>query len=205
MGENVRKMASGRLIVASHNDGKVLEINELLRPFGISPVSAKELSLAEPEETGKTFAENAQIKAVAAAKAANLPALADDSGLCVDALGGAPGIYSARWAGPGKDFTTAMARIEDALKQKNVSDAAAQFFCVLCIAWPDRHVEFFEGRVDGMLVFPPRGKLGFGYDPIFAPKGYDKTFAEFDPAEKHEISHRADAFRKMIHTAFDSE
>ncbi|NNE42288.1 MAG: RdgB/HAM1 family non-canonical purine NTP pyrophosphatase [Marinicaulis sp.] len=204
MGENVRKLAPGRLVVASHNNGKVREINELLRPFGIFPVTAKELSLDEPEETGKTFAKNAEIKAIAAAKASNLPTLADDSGLCVEALGGAPGIYSARWAGPDKQFTVAMARIKDELERSDASDAAAYFCCVLCIAWPDRHAEFFEGRVDGSLVFPPRGEKGFGYDPIFVPDGYDKTFAEFDPADKQKISHRANAFRKLIDTAFVS-
>ena len=197
MGESTRKLRRGRLIIASHNDGKVREIRDLVAPFGVEAVSAKELGLKDPDETGKTFAENAAIKARAAAEAAGLPALADDSGLAVTALGGAPGIFSARWAAEPRDFTLAMQKVEDALIETGSEDYSAKFICALCIAWPDGEEAIFEGKVEGRLVFPPRGDRGFGYDPIFMAEGYDATFGEIDPDEKHAISHRADAFRKL--------
>lgn len=197
MGENVRKLASKRLIVATHNPGKLIEINALLAPYAIAAVSAGALGLDDPEETGKTFAANAAIKAHAAANASNLPALADDSGLAVTALGGSPGIYSARWAGPDKDFAAAMAKVEQGLNDAGATDFSAKFVCTLCLAWPDGHAEFFQGAVDGTLSFPPRGDQGFGYDPIFIPDGFERTFAEMDPAEKKALSHRARAFAAM--------
>ena len=193
------KLARGSvLVVASHNPGKVREIDELLAPFGIVTRSAAELHLPEPEETGSTFAENAALKARAAAKVSGLPALSDDSGLAVAALGGAPGIYSARWAGPGKDFAVGMARIERELKQKNASDYSAKFVCALALAQPDGEVEIFDGEVHGHLEFPPRGNKGFGYDPIFVPEAFTQTFGEIDPAQKHAMSHRARAFAKFV-------
>lgn len=191
-----RPLAPGRLVIASHNPGKVREIAELVRPYGVDVVSAGELGLPEPEETGTTFMENARLKALAAATAAGLPALADDSGLAVHALDGAPGIYSARWAGPGKDFRAAMERVERELA--GAEDRSAHFVCVLALAWPDGHVEAFEGTVHGRLVWPPRGERGFGYDPVFVPDGHDLTFGEMDPERKHAMSHRADAFRKLV-------
>ena len=197
MGQKVRKLSSGRLIIASHNNGKIIEINELVKPFNIEAVSAKKFGLEDPEETGKTFAENAIIKARAASETSNLPALADDSGLEVAALGGAPGIYSARWAGEPRDFDRAMAKIEEKLKETGASDYTARFVCALCLAWPDGHEEIFEGEVKGTLAFPPRGGNGFGYDPIFVPEGFEITFGEMEPANKHAISNRADAFRKL--------
>lgn len=189
------------LLIASHNPGKIREIAELLQSLGIAVRSAAELGLPEPEETGATFAENAALKAHAAAKAANLPALADDSGMGIPALQGAPGIYSARWAGPGKDFSIAFARIERELQALGL-DARAQaipayFICTLCLAWPQGKEMSFEGRVDGTLTFPPRGEKGFGYDPIFTPESRSVTFAEMPPAEKHAISHRARAFAHL--------
>lgn len=190
-----RRLETGRLVLASHNPGKLREIAELVEPYGLEVVSAGELGLPEPEETGKTFAENARLKAVAAAIGAQVPALADDSGLAVSALGGAPGIYSARWAGPKKDFRAAMQRVEEELGDSE--DRSAQFVCALCLAWPDGQSEVFEGRVDGTLVFPPRGELGFGYDPVFRPEGHDITFGEMDPDRKHAISHRARAFAQL--------
>ena len=193
----MRKLGPGRLIIASHNDGKIREINELVSPFGIGAVSAKKMGLMDPEETGSSFAENAEIKARAAAAGADLPALADDSGLEVASLGDAPGIYSARWAGEPRDFDRAMAKVEEKLIEAGAEDYAARFVCALCLAWPDGHMEMFEGEVRGTLTFPPRGRKGFGYDPIFIPDGDDVTFAEMDPAQKHAISHRADAFRKL--------
>ena len=186
------------LIVASHNPGKVREIEALLAPLGIATRGAGELGLPEPEETGTTFAENAALKARAAAAASGLPALADDSGLSVEALGGAPGIYSARWAGPAKDFSVAMARIERELNEKDDTAHAAKFVCALALALPSGQCEIYEGEVQGHLVFPPRGARGFGYDPIFVADGMEKTFAEIEPAEKHAISHRARAFAKFI-------
>jgi XTP/dITP diphosphohydrolase len=195
-----RRFNEKQLIIASHNPGKVREINDLLNPFGIMIRSASELSLEEPEETGDTFVTNAILKAEAAAHAAQLPALADDSGLVVEALGGDPGIYSARWAGPGKDFTVAMEKIETLLKPESVR--TAKFVCALALAWPDGHVETFEGLVKGDLVWPPRGLLGFGYDPMFLPNGRVETFGEMNQVEKHTISHRADAFGKLVAACF---
>ena len=184
------------LVVASHNPGKLREIRELLAPYPVTAMGAGDLGLAEPEETGTDFAENALLKARAAAKAANMFALSDDSGLCVAGLNGAPGIYSARWAGPGKDFTMAMRRVEDALNGN--PDRRAYFVCVLALAAPDGTDETFEGRVYGSLTFPPRGERGFGYDPIFIPEGHRFTFGEMDPAAKHAMSHRAKAFEKFV-------
>ena len=202
MGENVRKLGPGRLIIASHNDGKVREINDLLSPLGIEAISAKNIGLPDPEETGITFAENAELKALSAARGANLPALADDSGLAVTALSGAPGIFSARWAGEPREFGLAMKKVESALFDSGTEDFSAKFICVLCLAWPDGHTDIFEGEVNGTLIFPPRGEKGFGYDPIFVPDGYHVTFAEMEQDEKHAISHRADAFRKLMKAHF---
>jgi len=185
------------LVIASHNQGKVREIADLLLPSGVVVRGASELGLTEPEETGATFAENAILKARAAAEASGLPAVADDSGLSVTALGGAPGIYSARWAGPKKSFAFAMARVERELKAKGTKDFSAKFVCVLALAAPGGDVETFEGEVHGRLIFPPRGRNGFGYDPIFVADGMNKSFGEIDPAEKHAISHRARAFEKF--------
>jgi len=185
------------LLVASHNPGKVLEIADLLSPYGIVVRGAAELGLPEPEETGATFAENAMLKARAAADAGELVALADDSGLSVTALGGAPGIYSARWAGPKKNFALAMARVERELKTKSAKDLSAKFVCALALATPSGETDLFEGEVQGHLVFPPRGRNGFGYDPIFVADGMKQTFGEIEPAQKHAISHRARAFEKF--------
>jgi XTP/dITP diphosphohydrolase len=195
---------SGRLVIATHNPGKLREMRELLAPYGIDAVSAGELGLPEPEETGASFRANARIKAQAAAKAADLPAFADDSGLAVDALGGEPGIYSARWAGDGKDFQRAMQLVDDKLRERGATQPAqrkAHFVSALCVAWPDGHTEDFEARVDGTLVWPPRGTLGFGYDPMFLPDGHTRTFGEMPAEEKHGLpprgkglSHRARAF-----------
>ena len=187
-------------MIASHNPGKVGEIAALLAPHGVEAVSAAELGLAEPEETGASFRDNAELKAHAAAAASGLPALADDSGLAVDALGGAPGIHSARWGGPARDFGAAMARVEAELAGQD--DRGAGFVCALALAWPDGHYETFEGTVRGTLVWPPRGSRGFGYDPIFMADGTQQTFGEIDPDEKHRISHRADAFGKLIAACF---
>lgn len=191
-----RRLGAGRLVIASHNAGKVREIGDLVAPFGLDVVAAGALGLPEPEENGATFRDNALIKAEAAATAAGLPALADDSGLVVPALDGAPGVFSARWAGPEKDFALAMRRVEEALAGN--SDRRACFVCVLAIAWPDGHHEIFEGVVHGRLVWPPRGGRGFGYDPIFVADGDNRTFGEIEAAEKHRISHRADAFRQLV-------
>tara|TARA_B100000676_G_C18080897_1_gene851092 strand:+ start:3294 stop:3890 length:597 start_codon:yes stop_codon:yes gene_type:complete len=188
------------LIIASHNPGKVKEIGDLLKPYGVTVQSAIDLTLDEPEENGTTFTANAIIKAKAAAQAAHLPALADDSGLSVDALGGAPGIYSARWGGPEKDFDLAMRKVEERLPQG--VDRRARFICALALSWPDGHTETFEGFVDGSLIWPPLGDLGFGYDPMFLPNGRTETFGEMDQAEKHKISHRAEAFRKLVAACF---
>ena len=197
-----RQFEGGRLVIASHNPGKVAEIRELLAPLGADAVSAGELGLPEPEETGRTFIENAELKALASARGANLPALADDSGLAVHGLGGDPGIYSARWAGPGRDFGLAMKKVEEALGEN--PDRTAHFACALALAWPDGHAETVEGAVHGTLTFPPRGGRGFGYDPIFVPDGQDETFGEADPDWKHSVSHRADAFRKLAARCFGS-
>ncbi len=196
-----RLKAGARLVVASHNPGKVREFRALLAPYGLEAVSAEELALPEPEETGETFAANAGIKALGAAQSSGLPALADDSGLEVVALDGAPGIYSARWAGADKDFTLAMERVEQALGEKRAiqpEQRRANFFCVLALAWPDGALDTFEGKVFGTLVWPPRGEHGFGYDPIFLPEGGTLTFGEMEPDKKHAISHRAKAFEKFI-------
>jgi XTP/dITP diphosphohydrolase len=185
-----------KLVIASHNPGKVREIEDLLRPLGIAVVGAAALGLMEPEETGHTFAENATLKARTAAEASKLPALADDSGLAVAALEGAPGIYSARWAGPTKDFAAAMRKVEVALEGKQ--DRRAKFVAALALAWPGGRCEVFKGEVEGALVWPPRGAKGFGYDPMFVPEGYAITFGEMEPAKKHEMSHRARAFAKLV-------
>ena len=199
-----RRFRDKSLVIASHNKGKVAEIADLLTPLGIAVESAADLGLPEPVEDGSTFAENAILKAEAAAQATGRPALADDSGLAVSALGGAPGIYAARWAETpdGRDFAVAMARVHAELGDS--ADRSASFVCVLALAWPDGHVETFEGRVDGEIVWPPRGTRGFGYDPIFCAAGDTRTFGEIDPAEKHAISHRAVAFQKMLKACFDT-
>ncbi len=199
-----RPFTGNRLVIASHNAGKVAEIADLLAPLGIAVVSAGELGLPEPVEDGATFDDNAILKARSAVDGSGLPALADDSGLAVSALGGAPGIYAARWAetATGRDFALAMTRVQDELGDN--ADRSASFVCVLALAWPDGHVETFEGQVAGEIVWPPRGTKGFGYDPIFRPAGDTRTFGEFDPDEKHAISHRAVAFRKMLDACFSS-
>ena len=187
-----------RLVLATHNEGKVREIAALVEPFGFETVSAGSLGLPEPVEDGTTFIENARIKALAAARAAGAPALADDSGLAVDALHGAPGIFSARWA-PGKDFRVAMERVRDELAWRGALDApAAHFVCALTLAWPDGHCEDVEGTAHGTLTFPPRGERGFGYDPVFVPDGRALTYAEIEPGEKHRVSHRAHAFAQLV-------
>lgn len=189
-----------QLLIASHNDGKVREIRELLAPLSFQVISAAELHLPEPEETGDTFEANAALKALACATSANLPALADDSGLVVPALDGAPGIYSARWAGPGKDFYAAMGRIASELHTRGIepNGTAAYFVCVLALAQPDGTMRLVRGEVHGTLTFPPRGDHGFGYDPIFVADGYAKSFGEMAPAEKHAISHRSAAFAQLV-------
>jgi XTP/dITP diphosphohydrolase len=189
-------LEGAKLVIATHNKGKVAEIAELLAPYAGDFVSAGELGLPEPEETGDSFAANAILKAEAAARASGLPALADDSGLCVSALSGAPGIYSARWAGPEKDFRAAMARVARELGE--AADRGAYFICALALAVPGRETQVFEGRIDGTLTFPPRGERGFGYDPVFMPEGESETFGEMDPARKHAMSHRARAFAKLV-------
>ncbi len=202
------KLLPGKLVIASHNAGKVREITALLAPFGIEPVSARALDLPEPEETGTTFAANALLKAVSACDLSGLPALADDSGLCVEALGGEPGVYTADWAEtvPGdsstRDWMLAMGKVEDQLKARgpNVS-RRAHFVCTLALVWPDGSDALFEGRVHGTLTWPPRGTRGFGYDPVFVADGYAETFGEMDPAIKHMIGHRADAFAKLVANA----
>jgi XTP/dITP diphosphohydrolase len=204
---------TGKLVIATHNPGKLVEMRELLAPHGVEAVSAGELGLGEPDETGDSFRANAQIKAVAAAQAAKLPAFADDSGLVVDALDGAPGIYSARWAGEGKNFMVAMARIERLLQERGATapeQRKAHFVSALCVAWPDHHLEQAEARVDGTLVWPPRGTAGFGYDPAFLPDGYSRTFGEMTSIEKHGLpplglglSHRARAFVKLAEICLD--
>ncbi len=191
-----------RLVIASHNPGKAREIAELLAPYGVEVISAAALGLPEPEEIATTFIGNAELKARAAAARSGLPALADDSGLVVHALDGAPGIHSARWAGPGKDFSVAMTRVQRELQAKSATDRRAHFVAALSLCWPDGHCQSFEGRVAGRLVWPPRGGKGFGYDPMFVPDGHDVTFGEMEPAAKHAISHRADAFRKLTAACF---
>lgn len=198
-----RKLArGGLLVVASHNPGKLREIADLVQPYGLEAVSAGSLKVSEPEETEKTFAGNARLKALHSARKTGLPALSDDSGLEVDGLGGDPGIYSARWAGPSKDFTLAMQKVHDALAQKRgweeIAGPRANFTAALCLAWPDGEAEVFEGKVFGRLVWPPRGDQGFGYDPMFLAEGQSETFGEMEPAAKHAISHRARAFRLFV-------
>ncbi|HKY88162.1 MAG TPA: RdgB/HAM1 family non-canonical purine NTP pyrophosphatase [Pseudorhodoplanes sp.] len=191
---------TGKIVIATHNPGKLREMSELLSLYGVAAVSAGELGLSEPDETGASFAENARIKSDAAAKAAGLPAFADDSGLVVDALGGAPGIHSARCAGPDKDFKRAMTTIDSMLRDHGATTPAlrsAHFVSALCVSWPDGHVEEFEARVDGTLIWPPRGDKGFGYDPMFLPDGHTRTFGEMSSDEKHGLSHRARAFVKL--------
>jgi XTP/dITP diphosphohydrolase len=190
-----RLFTGDRLVIASHNQGKVDEITALLAPFAINTVSAGALGIAEPEETGDSFEANAALKAKAAVDASGLPAIADDSGLVVRELGGAPGIYSARWAGPAKDFGVAIQRVHRELGDR---DRGARFVALLALAWPDGDLELFRGEVAGKLVWPPRGERGFGYDPIFVPEGGVATFGEIDPAQKHRISHRARAFAKLV-------
>lgn len=202
----MRKLAAGRLVIASHNEGKVSEIRTLLAPFGMAPVSAKALDLPEPDETGTTFVANAMIKARSAADLSGLPALADDSGLVVEALGGEPGVYTANWAETGngmRDWTLAMRKVEDRLRALGPSvSRSAHFTCTLALVWPDGSDLFCEGRVEGTLVWPPRGKNGFGYDPVFVPLGHTETFGEMDPLRKHAISHRAHAFARLVELAF---
>ncbi|MCK1650748.1 RdgB/HAM1 family non-canonical purine NTP pyrophosphatase [Bradyrhizobium sp. 149] len=203
----MHRRITGKLVIATHNPGKLAEMKELLAPYGIDAVSAGELGLPEPDETGTDFRSNAAIKAIAAAQATKLPSFADDSGIVVDALDGAPGIYSARWAGPNKDFAAAMAQIERLLQERGATTPAkrkAHFVSALCVAWPDDHLEEVEARVDGTLVWPPRGTAGFGYDPMFLPDGHSRTFGEMESIEKHGLpplglglSHRARAFVKL--------
>ena len=195
-----RLAASAKLVIATHNPGKLREIAELLAPHGVSAVSAGELGLPEPEEDAPDFFGNARIKALAAATASGLPALADDSGFCVAALGGAPGVFSARWAGPGKNFSVAMERVNSELGTEE--DWRAWFVAALCLAWPDGHTETFIGRVDGAAIWPPRGERGFGYDPMFVPAGAALSFGEMQPDAKHAISHRARAFAQLLRACF---
>jgi len=204
---------TGRLVIATHNRGKLKEMRELLAPYQIEAISAAQMDLGEPEETGTTFRANARIKAQAAATASGLPAFADDSGLAVDALGGEPGVYSARWAGPERNFGQAMQTVEDKLRERSAMTPErrkAHFVSALCVAWPDAHVEEFEGRIDGTLVWPPRGDKGFGYDPMFLPDGYPRTFGEMTGEEKHGLpprglglSHRARAFLKLAEACLE--
>ncbi len=208
-----RHLTSDRLVIATHNRGKLAEIRELLAPHGVAAISAGELGLAEPDENGTTFTDNAGIKALAAARAAQLPALADDSGLVVEALDGAPGIHSARWAGPDRNFHRAMEMIEQQLQARGATTPErrrAHFVSALCLAWPDGHIEPFEARVAGTLVWPPRGDRGFGYDPVFLPDGQQRTFGEMSSEEKHGLpprgkglSHRARAFLKLAEACLE--
>ena len=198
-----RKFEGGKLVIASHNPGKVREIGELLEPFGADVISVGELGLPEPVEDGDTFIANAEIKALAAATASGHVALADDSGLCVHALGDNPGVYSARWAGPDKDFAVAMEKVETAIKDAGAEDRSAHFACALTLAWPDGHTESFEGQVHGHMTWPPRGEKGFGYDPTFIPNEFEITFAEMEPADKHAMSHRANAFKLLVEACFE--
>lgn len=205
-----RRLGSETLVIATHNAGKLREIGALLAPYGLNCISAGSLGLPEPAETGTTFVENALIKARAAAQGSGLPALADDSGLCVAALDGRPGVYTADWAerqwfegAPGRDWYMAMGKVEGLLAEQGPDvDRSGYFACVLAIAWPDGESAVYEGRVNGTLTWPPRGTLGFGYDPVFVPLGASQTFAEIDPEEKHRISHRADAFAKLVAEQF---
>lgn len=200
-----RTLVTDKLVVASHNHGKIIEIKDLVEPFGIKTVSSHELNLLEPEETGLTYRDNAELKAIYSARKSLLPALADDSGLSVDILDGDPGIYSARWAGENKDFSIAIQRVKEAIleKGKSLEKQKAKFICALSLCWPDGHCETFQGEVLGKLTFPPRGKKGFGYDPIFVPDGFEITFGEMDPNKKHSMSHRSHAFRQLIDNCFE--
>ena len=200
--KNTRQFAEDQLVIATHNKGKLREIRALFDGFGFCVISASRLGLAEPEETETSFQGNALLKARAAAAATKLPALADDSGLVVAALNGAPGIYSARWASPGGDFDKAMQRVHDELTQANANDMSAYFVCALALVWPDGDEVCVEGRVAGQITWPPRGKFGFGYDAIFQPDGHSQSFGEMDPAAKHAMSHRADAFAQLIAQVF---
>jgi XTP/dITP diphosphohydrolase len=206
----MRKLTPGKLVIASHNAGKLREIAALLAPYGMEPISAGALGLPEPEETEDSFAGNALIKARASASGSGLPALADDSGLMVDALGGAPGVYTADWAvrqayegGPGRDWYMAMGKVEGKLAELGADiDRTAHFVCTLALVWPDGEEALFEGRVGGSLIWPPRGTSGFGYDPVFQPVGYDISFGEMEPSIKHAMSHRAEAFAKLVKALF---
>ncbi|MBT0957687.1 non-canonical purine NTP pyrophosphatase [Alphaproteobacteria bacterium KMM 3653] len=201
----MRRFTGDKLVIASHNSGKLREIGALLQPFGVEVTSAGDLGLPEPEETENTFVGNARIKAHASARASNLPALSDDSGIQVDALGGAPGVFTADWAetGQGRDFTMAMTRVWNEVQEtKTPAPFIARFCCTLCLAWPDGHDEVFEGKVEGTLEWPMRGEHGFGFDPMFMPLGHSETFGEMDPAIKHAMSHRADAFAKLVAGCF---
>ena len=195
-----RKLTEPKIVLATHNPGKVVEIKALLEPFGTDVVAAGDLGLPEPVEDAPDFIGNAKIKALASATASGMPALADDSGLCVNALSGEPGIYSARWAGPSKDFNMAMTRVAGELGDHE--DRSAYFVCALCLAWPDGHTEAFQGEVHGDLVWPARGDRGFGYDPMFIPTGFDITFGEMDPDKKHGMSHRHHAFVQLVDACF---
>ncbi len=197
----MKKFEAQELVIATHNAGKAREISELLKPYIKTFVMAGDLGLPEPAETGVTFFENATIKALAAARASGKPALADDSGLCVNVLNGDPGVYSADWAGPDKNFAAAMQMIHD--KMGNAVDRSAAFVCVLALAWPDGHCETFEGRIEGDIIWPPRGDKGFGYDPFFRPAGYEQSYAEIDAHVKNKISHRARAFEKLVQSCFE--
>lgn len=214
----MRKLETKTIVVASHNAGKIAEIADLIGPFGFSAKSAAELRFAEPDETGTTFEENATIKALASAKASGLPSLSDDSGIVIDALGGAPGVYTANWAereDGSRDFAMAMEKVEKALADKGATEPSqrtARFVSVLCLAWPDGHTELFRGEVEGIVAWPPRGNKGFGYDPIFQPEGYDVTFGEMSAEEKHgwkpgdpqALSHRARAFKIFVETCLEA-
>ena len=195
-----RKLTEPKIVLATHNPGKVVEIKALLEPFGTDVIAAGDLGLPEPVEDAPDFIGNAKIKALASATASGMPALADDSGLCVNALSGEPGIYSARWAGPSKDFNIAMTRVAGELGDHE--DRSAYFVCALCLAWPDGHTEAFQGEVHGDLVWPARGDRGFGYDPMFIPTGFDITFGEMDPDKKHGMSHRHHAFVQLVDACF---
>ncbi len=201
----MRRFTGNRLVIATHNAGKLAEFRDLFAPYGIDVISAGELGLEEPEETEETFAGNARIKAHFAARESGLPALSDDSGIAVEALGGAPGVHTADWAETlqGRDFPMAMQKVWDLLEARNAPEPRrASFICTLCLAWPDGHDEIFEGRVDGRIVWPMRGNRGFGFDPVFLPDGEEQTFGEMDPARKKQLSHRSDAFGKLIRGCF---
>ena len=202
MSDRRRQFRASQLVIATHNAGKLTEIADLLAPFSVESLSAADLGLPEPDETGTTFAANALLKAAAAVAGAGLPALADDSGLAVDRLGGAPGIHSARWAGPERDFAVAMRRVWRELQVSGTTDRAAHFVSVIVLAWPDGHHETFDGRVDGTLVWPPRGTGGFGFDPMFVPESATLTYGEMAPEEKYATSHRARALTKLIDACF---